>query len=523
MQAPLSRTAFGLLQEQAAVRPDHPAVVSDGSAYSYGELAARAGAVAGRLAADDLCRGDRIALLSNNRIEWLEVFFGAAAVGVQVAPFSTWSTMAELEFLLNDSEAETLFTVSAYGDKPYGDGVRKMIDDWKLLHLQEVVEIDLPGFEGFRSAPPLSPLAPGDGASAGDVLTVLYTSGSSSRPKCVPLTHYAAIENGFNIGERQGLSPADKVLVSIPLFWSYGAVNALMATMTHGATMVLQDRFEPGGALDLIEGARCTSIYTLPAMTNALLAHPDFRPERTASLRTGVTIGAPQDVIRAAEELGAREICNIYGQTESYGNCCVTPHDWPLAQRAHCQGPPLPGVQLRIRDAESDHILDFGEVGEIEVSGYLTPGYAGDSAIHNKEAFTDDGYFKTGDLGALNSDGTVVYFGRQSEMIKRSGINVSPAEVEEALQRSAAVGLAGVAGVADADKGEIIVAFVVLRPGETPDADALRAHCRELLSSYKLPDRVFFREDLPLTATGKLMRRELAELASAAVLAGEPA
>lgn len=517
MQAPLSRTAFGLLREQAAFRPDHPAVVVDGRRYSYRELAERAAAVAGKMAEDGVRRHDRIALLSNNRIEWLEVFFAAAAVGAEVAPFSTWSTMAELQFLLNDSEAETLFTLSHYGEKAYGDDVRRLADDFSLFHLQEVVEIDLPSFEGFRSGAPLD-LAPGEGASAGDVLTVLYTSGSSSKPKCVPLTHFAAIENGFNIGERQGLTPDDKVLVSVPLFWSYGAVNALMATVSHGATLVLQDRFEPGGALDLIEREACTSIYTLPAMTNALLAHPDFRPDRTASLRTGVTIGAPQDVIRAANELGAHEICNIYGQTESYGNCCVTPHDWPLDKRANCQGPPLPGVELRIRDPDTNDILQIGEVGEIEVFGYLTLGYAGASSEHNREAFSEDGYFRTGDLGALNEDGTIVYAGRRSEMIKRSGINISPAEVEEALQQSPDVGIAGVTGVSDPDKGEIIVAFVVPRPGATRSAEALRLHCRALLSSYKTPDRILFRESLPLTATGKLMRRELADLAQETVL-----
>ena len=175
-----------------------------------------------------------------------------------------------------------------------------------------------------------------------DTLVILYTSGSSNRPKAVPLAHGAAIENAFDIGARQGLGPEDRVLVSIPLFWSYGAVNALPAILSHGATMVLQDHFEPGGALDLIERWQCTALYTLPAMTNALVGHPEFDRARTRTLRTGVTIGAPQDIIKAAEELGAGEICNIYGATENYGNCCVTPYYWPLERRASCQGPPLP-------------------------------------------------------------------------------------------------------------------------------------------------------------------------------------
>ena len=373
---------------------------------------------------------------------------------------------------------------------------------------------------GYREGEALAALPPGLGASAADTLVILYTSGSSNRPKAVPLDHFATIENGFNIGERQGLVAGDRVLVAVPLFWSYGAVNALPATVTHGATLVLQGRFEPGAALDLIERHACTAIYTLPAMTNALLAHPAFAPRRTASLRTGVTIGAPQDIIKAATQLGAAEICNIYGGTEGYGNCCVTPHHWPLEQRANCQGPPLPGVHVRIREPETGRACKPDEVGQIEVKGYLTRGYAGASARHTAEAFTPDGYFATGDLGLLRPDGAVVFMGRHSEMIKRSGINVAPAEVEEVLQQHAGVGLAGVTGVDDPARGEIIVAYVIARPGAAPTGQALLDHCRTRLSSYKVPDRLYLCEALPQTPTGKLLRRELRTMATGDVKRG---
>jgi fatty-acyl-CoA synthase len=290
-------------------------------------------------------------------------------------------------------------------------------------------------------------------------------------------------------------------------------VNALQATMTHGATLVLQGHFEPGEALDLIETHRCTALYTLPAMTNALVAHPGFSRERTRSLRTGVTIGAPQDVLKAAEVLGASRICNIYGSTETYGNCCVTSSTWTLEERAHCQGLPLPGVVLRIRDLDTGALLGAGEIGGVEVTGYLTPGYRGDSARHNTEVMTADGWFRTGDLGHLDDKGRFHFAGRSSEMIKRSGINVSPAEVEEALQQHPTVGIAGVTGLADAHKGEAIVAYVVPKPGATIDVTALIAHCKERLSGYKVPDVVRVTDALPLTPTGKLMRRELKAIA----------
>jgi fatty-acyl-CoA synthase len=529
MQAPFSRTAFELLCEQAAKAPDRPIAITAAGSVSYAALASRTRAIAQRLRGSGIGRGDPVGLLANNCIEWLEIFFAASALGAVVVPFSTWSTSAELDFMLRDSGVRHLFTLSRLGERDFAHDIAALRTRAAHPRLEKVILIDaLPrtgaedGFEAFadyREGEAVDALPPGQGASAADTLVVLYTSGSSSRPKAVPLQHFAAIENGFNIGERQGLLPGDRVLVAVPLFWSYGAVNALPATLTHGATLVLQGRFEPGEALDLIERHACTAIYTLPAMTNALLAHPAFAPRRTASLRTGVTIGAPQDVIKAARQLGAAEICNIYGSTETYGNCCVTPHHWPLEQRASCQGPPLPGVHARIRDPETGRACKPGEVGQIEVKGYLTQGYAGASSRHTAETFTPDGYFTTGDLGALRPDGVIVFMGRHSEMIKRSGINVSPAEVEEVLQQHSCVGLVGVTGVDDAFRGEIIVAYVIARPGAALTPEALLDHCRTRLSSYKVPDRLYLCEALPQTATGKLQRRELRTMATTAALA----
>ncbi len=519
MQPPFSRTMFELLAEQAARTPEAPAVIAAAGAVTFAGLRDAAARVAGAMRARGIRRGDCVGILINNRVEWLEIFFAAASLGATVVPLSTWSKGPELDFLLGDSGIKALFLIERLGPQAFADEVAALVASGRHPKLERVVLVDAAprlGFESYadyRAGAPLGSLPPGEVASASDILVVLYTSGSSSRPKAVPLQQYAAIENGFNIGERQGLRAGDRVLAAIPLFWSYGAVNALPATFTHGATLVLQGRFEPGEALDLIERHGCTALYTLPAMTNALVAHPNFNPERTRTLRTGVTIGAPQDVLKAANVLGAREICNIYGSTETYGNCCVADHAWSLDERANCQGMPLPGVSLRIRDLETGAPLPIGETGGVEVKGYLMPGYRGDSSRHNVEVMTDDGWFRTGDLGHLDAAGRFHFAGRSSEMIKRSGINVSPAEVEEALQQHPSVGLAGVTGLADVDRGEAIVAFVVPRPGTRVDPVELVAHCRQRLSAYKVPDVVRFMDALPLTPTGKLMRRELKALA----------
>ena len=532
MRAPYSRNLIDLVCEQAERYPAHAAVIADGQRFTYADLAERAGRVAGALRQAGIGRGDRIAMLVNNRVEWIDICLGAAALGAVAVPFSTWSTQREIDFLLGDSGARLLFTLERFGDREYAADLTALLEQGATRYprLESIVLVGggtMAGardFDSFLKAPsasveapsaPVESIAPGERARAGDIAFILYTSGSTAYPKAVPNLHGAAIENGFHIGERQGLVPGDRVFLPMPLFWSYGSANAMCATFTHGATLVLQGRFDAAEALDLIEAYACTAIYTLPAITAALTGHAAFTPGRTRSLRTAMTIGTPQDIASVANVLGAREVCNIYGQTESYGNCCVTWHHWPLERRMHSQGPPLPGVTLRIVEPESGRALPAGEVGLIEVAGYLTPGYAGASASQNAAAFTTDGYFRTGDLGLVDTDGNLEFKARDSEMIKRGGINIAPAEVEEVLRQHPHVAAAGVAGAPHPDKGEIIVAFVVPARGCTVNGEELRSHCRKLAATYKTPDRIEIRDALPVTTTGKLLRRELKEMAAA--------
>jgi fatty-acyl-CoA synthase len=524
MNPPQSRTLYELLCEQAERFPERLAVICGERRAVYRELADNAGRIAAALQAAGLGRGGRVGMLINNRLEWLEGCFGAAALGMTVVPFSTWSKPQELAYLIADAEIEALFAVPAFAGQNFAAALAALVPeatvaapgDWRsrdfpplrlIVMLAGELQPGWIGYDAFRANE--AALPPDGNATPQDDALILYTSGSNARPKAVRLQHGAIIENGFAIGERMRLGADDRVLLAPPLFWSYGAVNALPATVTHRATLVLQSRFEPGEWLDLIERHRVTAVYTLPSMTGAALRHDEFRPERVKSLRTGLMIGSPEEVRIAAEELGVREICNIYGSTETYGNCCVTPCDWPLDRRMHSQGPPLPGVTLRIVDAASGHGLPPGETGAVEAAGYVTPGYAGASAAHNVTAFTADGYFRTGDLGFLDGEGDFHFAARDAEIIKRAGINVSPAEVESVLLQHPGVAQAAVVGAASGERGEAIVAFVVPHPGATPDADALREHCRALASSYKVPDYIEIRAALPVTETGKILRRTL--------------
>lgn len=520
MHAPYSRTLGDLLVEQAERYADAPAVICGDRVVSYAELAQRSGCIAAGLRDRGIGRGDSVGLLINNRLEWLESFFGIMMVGAVAVAFSTWSKRDELAWLLKDSDVSLLIALDRFGEQNFAEDLRALVPEpgrrSSYPRLRNIVLLGGSGFEPYANlaaAEPIDRMAPGEGSSATDDAIIIYTSGSSSRPKAVPLAQYGIIENGFNIGERQGYQPGERVLLAPPLFWSFGSANAMSAVLTHGGTLVLQSRFEPGDAIALIERHRCTALYTLPSITAAITSHPSFSSERVKSLRTGVTIGSPQDVITAATVLGASEMCNVYGQTESYGNCCVTPHDWPLEQRAACQGPPLPGVEIRIVHPETNAVLPPGQDGLIEVRGYLLRGYQGSSAGQNAAALTEDGFFRTGDSGHLNDAGHLVFAGRVSEMIKKGGINISPAEVEDILMRHPAVAQAGVVGIPDPQQGELLAAFVILKGGNSVASADLVAHCRNVASRYKVPDLIEICETLPVTATGKLMRRDLKQIA----------
>ncbi len=514
MTMPISRDLGFLAREQAARFRGHPAVVGGGEIVGYDQLADRAACIASFLAARGVKRGDRVGLLMNNRPEWVETFFGAAMAGAVVVAFSTWSKRDELAYLIADSGIRLIVTLDQFSGQNFADDLRAIAPP-DVVVLGEDQE---PPWISYRTMLHNAPAEPAVAARPEDDAIIIYTSGSTSRPKSVPLSHGGIIENGFAIGERQGYTEADRVLLAPPLFWSYGSANALSAVLTHGATLVLQSRFEPGEALDLIEQQQCTALYTLPAITASLISHPAFRRERTRTLRTGLTIGTAQDVVTAAETLGPREICNVYGQTETYGNCCVTWHHWPLARRAACQGPPLPGVVIRIVDETTGAALPVGQPGLIEVKGYVMRGYIGASANQTETALTWDGFFRTGDMGELDEEGDMHFIGRTTEMIKKGGINISPAEVEDVLMRHPSVALAGVVGVPDATQGELIAAFVVPKSGMVLTEADLAAHCRDQASRYKVPDFISFRDSLPVTVTGKLMRRDLRTLAAGLTL-----
>jgi len=534
---PKSRTLGDLLDEVAAARPHAQALAFRHEQLSYAALRARVDELAGALLAVGVARGDRVAVLLPNRPEWVVAALAIAKVGGIVAAISTFSTARELGWTLEHSGAVALITISAFRGRAYLDALHDLCPELagsapgalrseRLPNLRTVVSMDGRRVDGVFQ--PEDFLAPGAGVgtaalrvrqrsvSPSDVCYILYTSGSTAMPKGVTLAHGGVIENGFNIGERQHLTPADRLWLAVPLFWSFGSANALPAILTHGGCAVLQESFEPGEALELLDRERCSVYYGMANMARAMLEHPDRSRRRLDSMRTGLTIGLAEDIAMTMDAVGARELCNVYGSTETYGNCAVTDAHDPLASRLHTQGLPLPGMDIRVTDPETGRPLPAGEVGELCVAGHVTPGYFRAPEL-DAAAFDGEGYFHTGDLGLVGDDGRVRFRGRLKEMIKTGGINVAPLEVEGVLLQHPDVKQAYVIGVPDRDKDEVVAAVLELREAAAPDAEAIIAFCRERLASYKIPTRLEFRkaEEFPRTPTGKIhkpgLRDQLAQ------------
>jgi crotonobetainyl-CoA:carnitine CoA-transferase CaiB-like acyl-CoA transferase/acyl-CoA synthetase (AMP-forming)/AMP-acid ligase II len=501
-----------LLSAWAASQPSAPAIVSVQGSLTYRDLDEQVHAFAVGLRQLGVGPGSVVGLMCTNRPEWVVAALATVQLGGRVAAFNTWARKWDLQHLLQESGCDVLVALSRFRDARTESLLRELLPEaWEAAQpgwhveqyprLREIVLVDpqepAPGVRTFAD---VAAARPSDGA-ANDVpvgnepIFVLYTSGSTARPKAVPIHHRTALEHGRDVAERMSVTSGDKIWIPVPLFWSYGGANALMVSLTTGATVVLQEAFEAAEGLRLIEQHRCTVAYTLPNITNALVTHPDFDPARVQTLTKGMTIGSAKDVETAGSVLGITGICNAYGSTELYGGCCVTPSQWPLERKMATQGPPLPGNTVVIRHPLSREPVPAGEVGEITVRGQVTSGYL-DDPDQTGAAFSADGEFRTGDLGSLDAAGDLHFVGRASEMIRTGGINIAPAEVEEFLRTHPSVGEVAVVGVPDEVKGEVAVAFVTVAQGAEPlDETELKAYCRDQIASYKIPARMVITPD----------------------------
>ncbi len=522
---PKSRTIPALLAEQAQVYGDFEALVGGDQRYTFRTLRERVRAFAKGLTTLGVGKGSRVAILLGNKAEWVIADLAIISLGGVMIAVNTWVTTRELAYILRHSDADTLIFAGRFLKYDYAAMLAELEPHAESLPLLErFIHV---GEHGYRGSIPFDDIyqrgetvddAVIDAAEAAvrpdDVAYVLYTSGSTSTPKGAQMQHYGLVENSFGIGSRMHVEPGDRVWLAVSLFWGLGCENAMFNLFTHGGCVVLQEHFEPGEALRLIEKERCTIYYGMPHMAQAMYDHPDRGKRDLSSLRGGGTLGSPAQFQRLIE-MGAREICHIYGLTETYGNCNVTDGRLDPRDKVFSTiGRPVDGVIQRIADPQTMQPLPTGEIGEIQLKRYVTMGYYKDED-KNREAFTDDGYFRTGDLGFYDEDGYLHFRGRMKEMIKTGGLNVAPAEVESVLVRQPGVKMAFVVGLPDSERGEIVSAVIVPEGISGDDLrDRIDGALRAEVSSFKVPRTYVFvdEHDLPLTTSGKVHKQRLHEL-----------
>ncbi|AEJ44061.1 class I adenylate-forming enzyme family protein [Alicyclobacillus acidocaldarius] len=514
------------LRLHALERPSHPAVHFLGTHLSYAELDAYASAMAALLADLGLRRGDPIALFLPNMPHFLIAKLGAERVGVPVSPVSPLAKEWELEYQLQDLGAklvicddERMAVASAVCERL---GIRHLFSASMSDFSRE--SCDLGEATGkskddrnalvcaLRDRLGRSAQAPVDG---NDTCLIMYTSGSTGMPKGAMLTCANAAYKAEAVVAASKLTEADVVLGVMPLCHIAGLLMGACATVRAGATLALLPKFDPELAMDAIQRHRVTVMYTVTPMNLAIMEHPRSGDVDFSSLRlnpcTSFGVLVTDRVAAEWKALtGAPLYEAAYGLTETHTADTQMPLD---AIRYGTHGKPIPGTRIRIAPLDDPTgALSPGEAGEIWIrspgvmKGYLRRDDATREAIQ-------DGWLRTGDIGFLDQDGYLVFRGRKKEMIKCSGYSVFPEEVEHWLSRHEAIRQVAVIGVLDAQKGEVVKAFVVLNPsyvGKVTETDII-AWSREKIAHYKCPRHVEFRDALPATGTGKILRRVLAE------------
>ncbi len=416
------------------------------------------------------------------------------SLGKTVVPLNYLLKPEELQYVIDDSGTDTIIAVKALLD--FMGFVPKVKN---LIYLEDIA---------FSGVP--DPIWPAS-AEDSDLGVILYTSGTSGRPKGVMLTHANIRSNIEQIREWVNVDQDFKFLGVLPQFHSFGMTVLSLLPLSVGAKVIYTARFVPGKIVRLIREHRPTIFVAIPSMYNALLHAKDVTASDLASIRFVVSGGEPlpQAVFDAFRSRWGITINEGYGLTETspVTHWC-RPEDW----RPHSVGMPLPLIHQRIVDPGTGRVLPPNQDGEVQLRG---PNVMRGYYKHPEETakvFTPDGYFKTGDMGRTDRDGHLYITGRIKEMLIVGGENVFPREIEEVLNQHESVSASGVVGRMDPMRGEVPVAFVELKEGAVFDEQALKQHCRKSLAGYKVPDQITRLDALPRNPTGKVMRRELKKL-----------
>jgi len=500
-----------MLAQTAARLPDKTAIIFRDQPTTYAEFDRRANQVANGLIALGIRPGDRVALYIHNLPLFMEAYYGILRAGASVVPLNVLYKAGEVEYILRDSGAKAILTFAPFA--PVALAAAANAPELRQVVVASPQEI--PGAQAWRAVFGEAPeTAPGVAVGAEDVAVIPYTSGTTGRPKGAMLTHHNLIANCEQCNRVERIKPRedDVVWLALPLFHIYGMNVGLNLTVMHGGTMLLSERFDLVGSLEEMQKHRATILYGAPPMFVAWAQLPTIRDYDLSAVRY-IGSGAaalPVRIMELFEGLAGVPISEGYGLTEA--SPVVSSNAAGPVTKAGTVGPAIPGVEIRIVD-EGGAELPRGEMGELICRGEnIMKGY-----WNQPEATAEtlrDGWLYTGDLATMDDDGYVSIVDRKKDMIVVSGYNVYPREVEEVLFRHPAVAEAAVVQYPDPYQGESVMAYVVRKPGAEVTEQELIDYCREQIAVFKCPRRVVFRDELPKNNTGKVLRRELRELAA---------
>lgn len=532
-----------MLEKWAKEEPNNDFMVypDRGLRLTYAEFNDRVNQMAKGFMEIGVTKGSHVGIWANNVPDWLTIMFATAKIGAVLVTVNTNYKLAELEYIIKNADLHTLCIIDGYRDSDYVSMVFELVPELKncqrghlksarFPELKNVVFVGPQKHRGMYNTPELMALGSqvddkvlDDAAKTfdcHDVVNMQYTSGTTGFPKGVMLTHHNILNNGNQVGNNMHYTCKDRLLVCVPLFHCFGCVLAVCAAVTHGVSMVLVEDFDALRVLAGIQKEKCTAVYGVPTMFIAELHHPMFEMFDLSTLRTGIMAGAlcPVETMKQVmEKMHCKDIIIVYGLTETSPGMTTTRVFDPAEIRAITVGVELPGVEVKIVNPETGEECGPEEHGEICCRGYnVMKGY-----YKNPEAtalaIDKDGWLHSGDLAMKTKDGFYKITGRIKDMIIRGGENIYPREIENFIFNMPQVELVEVVGIPDQKYGEIVGAFVKVKKGQQLCEAEVQEFCRGKIARYKIPKHVFFVDDFPKTASGKVMKYKLREMAVALV------
>jgi acyl-CoA synthetase (AMP-forming)/AMP-acid ligase II len=523
------RTIGGALDQAAGRYGDQIGYVFENGDVSYNHLKQTADLLARGLLCLGVTKGDKVAVWMAGYAEWAFAYFALARIGAIMVPVNTRYRPDEIKYVLNKSKASLL----VFKEEPNKDflGLLKQLfssgafagnlPNEALPSLRTLIAASdrrIDGCLGFdeliaagRAASGETLLRAASEVTGDDIAMLQFTSGTTAAPKAAMLFHSAMLRGAWCGCEVLQLTEADRFFSPQPFFHVGGSIQVMLTPIISGCRMIVQPYFDAGRALELMERHRCNVLMGHQPHYIEYLNHPDLKT-RNLVLEKGMIFAGPEVNKRVYDEMSIRKLISPYGLTETHigGTACAL--DDPLEIRMTTVGRPMPGVELAIRRPNGKEFLPVGEPGEVCFRGWcITKGYF-DDPEKTAEALDEQGWFRTGDLGVIGKDGYLRLVGRIKEMIRVGGENVAAAEIESVLLKHDAVKQAVAVGMADARLSEVVAVLIELRPERHATEPEIIDFCRRHLASFKVPRRVQFVQNWPMTGAGKIQRYVLKEL-----------